>query len=119
MLFIGVFFMFIGFLLSLTIIGAVIGIPIMIFGSFFIIAGVFRRRKTVITNVIQVTNAPQMPAPAPEPQRAPQPVRYVETPATPKAIEASQKACASCNTDNVADSRFCINCGTPFPLATA
>ena len=46
----------IGFLLCLTIIGAVIGIPLMIIGAGMMLFG--GRRKTVINNVVTVQNTP-------------------------------------------------------------
>jgi len=49
-----------GFLLSLTIIGAFIGIPFMLIGAVLL---VFGGRKTVITNVVTVQNAPASYAP--------------------------------------------------------
>jgi len=49
----------IGFLLCLTIIGAVIGIPLMIIGAGMMLFG--GRKKTIINNVITVQNAPATP----------------------------------------------------------
>ena len=51
---VGAIFILLGFLISLSIIGAVIGIPMMFIGLVMVIFG--GRRKTVITNVIQVSN---------------------------------------------------------------
>jgi hypothetical protein len=43
-----------GLLLSLSIFGAIVGIPLMIFGSLLMIFG--GRRKTIINNVITISN---------------------------------------------------------------
>jgi hypothetical protein len=57
----GVIFVLAGFLISLTIVGAIIGIPMMLVGALFIAAG---GRRPVITNVITVQQGPQShPAP--------------------------------------------------------
>jgi len=53
----GVIFMFVGLLLCLTIFGAVIGVPMMIVGFGMIVASLVGRRKTVITNVVHVSNS--------------------------------------------------------------
>ena len=52
-------------LLCLTVIGSVIGIPLILIGGIFMSIGIFSRRKTVITNVVQVSSAPQVVPPAP------------------------------------------------------
>jgi hypothetical protein len=58
----GVVLVIIGLLFCLTIVGALIGIPMMAVGGSLIFWGlVFGRRKTVITNVVQVSNSPGMP----------------------------------------------------------
>jgi uncharacterized protein DUF5362 len=59
---IGVIFIFVGLLLCLTIFGAVAGIPLIIIGAVLVLAG--GRRKTVITNVINVANTPTGAIPA-------------------------------------------------------
>ena len=50
-----------GFLLCLTIIGAVIGIPLIVIGSIFMMMGLFGRRKTIITNIVTVQHGPAPP----------------------------------------------------------
>lgn len=57
---IGGMLVLLGLLFCFTIIGAFIGIPMMLVGAILLAIG--GRRKTVITNVVQVTNAPGMPA---------------------------------------------------------
>ena len=51
---VGIIFILIGGLMSMTIIGASIGIPMMFIGLLMVLFG--GRRKTVINNVIQVSN---------------------------------------------------------------
>jgi hypothetical protein len=70
MIIFGFFLQFVGFLLCLTVIGAVIGVPLILIGGIVVVFGFFGRRKTVIQNVVTVQNA----APA-APERAPQPPR--------------------------------------------
>ncbi len=60
MVIVGIVFIILGFLISLTIVGAIIGIPLMMLGVLFCVLGAFRRR-TVINNVITVAG----PSPAP------------------------------------------------------
>jgi len=55
----GVILMFVGLLLCLTIFGAVIGVPMMIVGFGMIVVSLVGRRKTVITNVVHVSNGAQ------------------------------------------------------------
>ena len=50
----GIVLIILGFLISLSIVGAIIGIPMMIIGLICGLAG--GRRRTVITNVVQVTH---------------------------------------------------------------
>jgi hypothetical protein len=52
----GAILIVVGFLFCLSIVGAVIGIPLMIIGLIFVVVG--GRRKTIITNVVTVSNAP-------------------------------------------------------------
>lgn len=59
----GAIFIVLGLLLSLSFFGAVIGIPLILIGIVMVIVG--GRRKTIITNVVQVSNN------GPAPQRAP------------------------------------------------
>jgi hypothetical protein len=69
----GVALILIGLLFCLTIIGAIIGIPMILAGVSLCFWGLVLGRKTVIQNVVTVTNAPQAaPAYAP-PQLAAQP----------------------------------------------
>ena len=128
MLILGFIFMFIGWLLSLTIIGALLGIPLMILGSLFAFIGfimLLTRRRTVITNVVQVTNAPQAPM-LDATSRPRPPADYVErrpvpSNAMPRVIDAvagDEKTCVSCNTNNTTDSRFCTNCGAALVAGT-
>lgn len=53
----GVILLIFGFLFCVTIIGAIFGIPMIIVGIALVIGGAFRH-KTVIQNVVTVTNAP-------------------------------------------------------------
>jgi len=68
---------FIGFLLCLTFIGAVLGVPLIFIGSLMVLFGFLGRRKTVIQNVVTVHNvssAPERaPSSAPEPPGSAQP----------------------------------------------
>jgi len=59
---IGVVFILVGLLLCLTIFGALVGVPLIIVGAVLVVAG--GRRKTVITNVINVANTPTGAIPA-------------------------------------------------------
>jgi hypothetical protein len=61
----GIVLIVVGLLISLTIIGSIFGIPMMMFGLLLCLIGALRRRRTVITNVVHVTNvsAPQAPNP--------------------------------------------------------
>jgi hypothetical protein len=57
----GAIFIILGLLLSLSLFGAMVGIPLILIGIVMVIFG--GRRKTVITNVVQVSNngpAPQL-----------------------------------------------------------
>lgn len=56
MIIFGILLQLIGFLLCFTIIGAVLGIPLIFIGGFMIIFGFFGRRKTIIQNVVTVQN---------------------------------------------------------------
>ena len=51
----GVILIILGFLFSLSIVGAIIGIPLMLIGFVMVVFG--GGRKTVVTNVVQVSNA--------------------------------------------------------------
>ena len=51
---VGAIFILVGFLISLSIVGAVIGVPMMFIELVMIVLG--GRRKTIITNVVQVSN---------------------------------------------------------------
>ena len=46
-----------GLLLSLSIVGAIVGVPLILVGIVLMVAG--GRRRTVITNVVQVSTAPE------------------------------------------------------------
>lgn len=70
MIIFGFFLQFVGFLLCLTVIGAIVGVPLILIGGIVVVFGFFGRRKTVIQNVVTVQNA--VPA---APERAPQPPR--------------------------------------------
>lgn len=128
MIIIGIMFMFIGFILCLTIIGSIFGIPMMMFGFLIAAVGAFRRRKTVITNVVNVTHTPQ--APTPDFDRRPvQPIRQLKNStstasnfsASPKFIDETTtlRTCTNCNTENSSDNRFCTNCGNSLGAAIA
>ena len=83
----GVFLIIFGFLISLSIVGAFVGIPMMIIGFVMVIMG--GRRKTIITNVVQVSNnggAPSMSFQDDDDRRRQQPVlrsRMQEPPIMP------------------------------------
>lgn len=68
----GVALILIGLLFCLTIIGAIIGIPMILAGVSLCFWGLVFGRKTVIQNVVTVTNAPQPYAP-PQPAALPEP----------------------------------------------
>jgi len=51
----GVVFIFVGLLLCLTFFGAIVGVPLILVGWVMVVMG---GRKTVITNVVNVTNVP-------------------------------------------------------------
>jgi len=55
---VGFIIILLGLLLSLTIILLPLGFILMIVGSVLMMIGMFGRRKTVITNVVQVSNTP-------------------------------------------------------------
>jgi hypothetical protein len=130
MIIFGAILMFVGFVLCLTIIGAFLGVPIMILGMIFFVAGFLGRRKTIITNVVQVTNAPSPPAPlsparAPEfaqpslglssaPQFAPSNSQAPLLERSGLRVPSAAQICSSCNSQNDSGSRFCNNCGTPL-----
>lgn len=105
-----------GFLLCLTIFGAVIGIPLMFLGFIFMAIGfALRRRKTVITNVVQVSNAPQ-PVPAyPTPQYAAPVARDGEKSSVASRVlysRSAEKPCPQCRAANDDASKFCRECGS-------
>lgn len=110
----GVILLIIGFLFSVTIIGAFIGVPMMMIGGILLIVGAFGRRRTIITNVVQVST----PAPV-QPQSAPYSPNYnvsAVSPAIanapPPALAAAARHCTSCNAPNDPNGRFCNNCGS-------
>ena len=49
----GVLLIILGLLMSLSIVGAIVGVPLMLIGFVMVIVG---RRKTIITNVVNVSN---------------------------------------------------------------
>ncbi len=127
MLIFGAILIFFGLLLSFTIIGAVIGIPLMILGMIFVGVGYSGRRRMIITNVVQVANAPQaMPmqqpafAPAQQAQAMPLVQQSVPIPVAipqPSLIERTGPNCPACASANDPGSRFCNNCGTSLSAA--
>src|ERR1043165_512426 len=70
---VGAIFIVLGFLVCLTIIGISFGLGMMFIGGLVVVFG--GRRKTVITNVVQVTNAP-----APEQRYVPPPEIAIDVP---------------------------------------
>src|ERR1017187_1666510 len=75
----GVVLIIVGLLFCLTIIGALIGIPMMAVGGSLVFWGlVFGGRKTVITNVVQVSNSPGMPGNHFSTHDDHAPARYIE-----------------------------------------
>lgn len=94
---------FIGLLFCLTIIGAVLGIPMMIVGSIMVVISFFGRQKTTITNVVQVASGPYPETPTPSIQ----PAVHV-----PQQISTA-KFCAECGAAvGEVGSSFCAQCGT-------
>jgi hypothetical protein len=106
----GAVLVFLGLLFSLTVIGAIIGIPMMIAGAIMMAVGVFGRRKTIITNVVQVSNAPGA-------QPAPANAVSLGVSAGPTAMSAVN--CGACTTVNETTSKFCRNCGSVLAAAPA
>ena len=129
MLIFGGVLVLLGFLLCLTIIGSIIGVPLIMLGSIFMFIGLLGRRKTVITNVIQVSNTvPAAPlSPPPLRQAIPAPAQYtapvslapvsVAAAATPLIQDAQTKHCAACSSRNLSDNRFCTECGAALSMA--
>ena len=123
MLIFGAILFVLGVLFCITIIGAVVGFPLMFIGGIFMSIGMFTRRRTVITNVVQVASAPQPvpytpapPAPAqlrPDVIRQPEPAPALKE-AQPSVLPGSGKACPKCASNNALESRFCTECGTQF-----
>jgi len=91
---------FLGLVLILTIVGALIGIIIWIL--FFIIglAAMFAGGKTVI---VQQT-----------PQSSPQAHTIVMSPSQSQVVEKVVVKCRNCGTKNEEDSEFCKKCGKPL-----
>lgn len=112
-----------GLLFTLTIIGAVLGIPMMIVGSIMVAVSFFGSRKTTITNVIHVASGPYPGTPTPPsplahpvPEQraiATKPARPSLEPATrvPQQV-ATGEFCSECGAAVVdVGSAFCANCG--------
>ena len=80
---VGIVFIVLGFLISLSIVGAVFGIPMMLLGAVF--AGVGGRRKVVINNTVTVANtSPAEPRYQVEPNSAAKaPVRDLTSVSSP------------------------------------
>lgn len=108
-----------GFLFTITILGAVIGIPMMIVGTIMVLGTfLFGSRKTTITNVINVAGAPYQGA-APQPPYPAQAVGAMDTARPPIEHQRqvaqpllAAKFCGNCGaaiTD--AESAFCGQCG--------
>jgi hypothetical protein len=113
---VGVVFLLVGFIFCLTIIGAFIGGPMMFLGAIFLVFGLFGRRKTVITNVVHVTNTSQPAQAWQNPAASAAPVAGSVAQVAPAYAPAPQlahapKQCVSCNTQNDHSGRFCNNCG--------
>jgi hypothetical protein len=114
----GVLLILFGFLCCLTIVGAILGIPLMLVGVVCVAVG--GRRRTVIQNVVHVTNAPDY-RPAQPSMAPPSPAVMPQTLAPQVLAEASRRPmlqnaanteqCPSCNAPNDPGGRFCNNCG--------
>lgn len=124
MLIFGAILFVLGVLFCMTIIGAVIGLPLMFIGGFFMSIGMFTRRRTVITNIVQVAAAPQpapifhQPIPQAIPAFVPQAPIPTAAPASASLVhDAQTKNCAACASQNNADNRFCTECGAALPAA--
>jgi hypothetical protein len=121
---VGIIFLLMGFIFCLTIIGTFIGAPMMFLGAVFLIVGL-SRRKTVITNVVQVTNTAPAQAwqdraasPAQGASSAPQAIPAgVQAPQLANSEMRAQKQCISCNSQNDPSGRFCNNCGAALAPA--
>ena len=112
----GAVLMFMGLLFSLTIIGAIIGVPMMIGGAIMMGVGVFGRRKTMITNVVQVSNVPGA-----HPGNAVS-LGTIATGTVPVSTPTPSPAltnCAACTTANESTGKFCKNCGAALAAAPA
>jgi hypothetical protein len=109
----------IGLLLTVTIIGAPLGFPMMIVGSVMAFASLFvGSSKTTITNVIHVGNAPNpgTQAPSPAPTRpvidAEAQHRIVEQAAQEPRQLPTASFCTGCGAAVVGSgSAFCAQCG--------
>ena len=85
----GVVLVIVGLLFCLTIIGAVIGIPMMAVGGGLVFWGLLLGRKTVITNVVQVSNSPGAPGNHFSTNDGHEPPRYLER--EPPIIQPAMK----------------------------
>ncbi|HET8942660.1 MAG TPA: hypothetical protein VFN13_11815 [Rudaea sp.] len=71
MIIFGLILQFIGVLFCLTIIGALIGVPLIFIGGLMALFGFLGRRKTVIQNIVTVQNAAPVPEATPRPAAEP------------------------------------------------
>ena|SRR5665213_2305444 len=107
-----------GFLFTLTVIGAVIGVPMMVVGSIMMMTTFFRRQKTTITNVVNVGGMPYPgvtapPAPATQPAIATnEDRRLLEQPSQGLPELSTASFCPGCGAAVVErGSAFCAHCG--------
>jgi len=97
----GVFLLIIGFFLTLTIIGAIIGIPIGLLGFIMMIYGTVSSGKTIETRVVY--------APPPPQYSTLQPVQ------SQSAASTDTKFCQFCGSKISRTARFCPSCGKQQP----
>jgi hypothetical protein len=100
----GFIILIIGLLFCLTIIGAVLGIPMMIVGSIMVAISFFGRQKTTITNVVQVAGGSYQEAPTP-------PTHPVQSATRASQQVSTGKFCSECGAAVKEESAFCEQCG--------
>jgi hypothetical protein len=105
----GLIIFLLGLVFTLTIIGAPLGIPMMIVGPILVGISFFGGSKTTVTNVVHVHSAPSETPQAPS--RA-QPVNFNEPATQVPQLVSTAKFCSGCGAA-VADvgSAFCAECG--------
>jgi hypothetical protein len=86
----GAILIVVGLFFCLTIVGAVFGIPMILIGIICVVVGMMRRR-TVITNVVQVSNVPGQQSWAPQNQDTSRPEPMFDHPKMITANPVPQK----------------------------